>query len=555
MYIRFITVLSMILAMAVSSTAAFAEPIDPQPEDPLALVSCADACGGMAESGCWCDPGCTDFGDCCPDYHSTCELPEVESSCADACGGPGAGDCWCDDACADYGDCCADYLDTCDPIQALPTCVDACGGQRAAGCWCDEFCADFGDCCDDHDAACTPVSSDVDAHLVPLSEPVAGIPFDLVLSVSSQSGAHASAGVTLSLDGIDRADLIEGATERVSADGQTRVLRLQQVVLDEGAHTARFEVDGEAFERDLHVGSASPPIYVARVFSELIEEQMIPLTEPAPGAVVSVVVNGVTAGADAALWVELADGPVVEAAMVLDLEAWFVPAEVSSNLAVVAFTLPEFLPEGLMKLRVHIDDQHSRWVPLEVSNQGATRTELGDLLAEQLAEPLTGLVVTAPYRSLPSGALLENGLTGEPVHTIQHDGTWLFFAFDPTSGFEQDTALWILVDPEGAIETIEGQGAWPDVLVDGQATFADVGASLMLQSASSWVGPWARKDPPSQVTNTYPDVPLITRIGDGKAFSGRVDGTCPNGIRKIGLILQLDDRNGFDWLSDEMERL
>lgn len=34
--------------------------------------SCANLCGG-ASDGCFCDPLCTTYGDCCPDYEQHCE--------------------------------------------------------------------------------------------------------------------------------------------------------------------------------------------------------------------------------------------------------------------------------------------------------------------------------------------------------------------------------------------------------------------------------------------------------------------------------------------------
>jgi len=34
--------------------------------------SCAGICGEMAPTGCWCNPNCEQFGDCCPDYAAEC---------------------------------------------------------------------------------------------------------------------------------------------------------------------------------------------------------------------------------------------------------------------------------------------------------------------------------------------------------------------------------------------------------------------------------------------------------------------------------------------------
>jgi hypothetical protein len=53
--------------------------------------SCWGICGGQADSGCWCDSQCTQFGDCCVDYGPACD--NCEPSCdgkecgSDGCGG------------------------------------------------------------------------------------------------------------------------------------------------------------------------------------------------------------------------------------------------------------------------------------------------------------------------------------------------------------------------------------------------------------------------------------------------------------------------------------
>ncbi len=36
------------------------------------LASCAGSCGGQAAAGCWCDDGCSSYGDCCTDYAAFC---------------------------------------------------------------------------------------------------------------------------------------------------------------------------------------------------------------------------------------------------------------------------------------------------------------------------------------------------------------------------------------------------------------------------------------------------------------------------------------------------
>lgn len=35
-------------------------------------ATCEGSCGAQSVSGCYCDPACTDYGDCCPDYEDLC---------------------------------------------------------------------------------------------------------------------------------------------------------------------------------------------------------------------------------------------------------------------------------------------------------------------------------------------------------------------------------------------------------------------------------------------------------------------------------------------------
>lgn len=43
--------------------------------------SCADACGGLSDDGCWCDDLCATYGDCCSDYEPVCVAPPAPEGC------------------------------------------------------------------------------------------------------------------------------------------------------------------------------------------------------------------------------------------------------------------------------------------------------------------------------------------------------------------------------------------------------------------------------------------------------------------------------------------
>ena len=115
---------------------------------PGVTKTCQGKCGGAGIGGCWCDPACSQYGDCCPDYSQYCQ---VTKTCQGKCGGQGVGGCWCDPACSQYGDCCPDYSQYC---QVTKTCQGKCGGQGIGGCWCDPACKQYGDCCPDYEGRC-----------------------------------------------------------------------------------------------------------------------------------------------------------------------------------------------------------------------------------------------------------------------------------------------------------------------------------------------------------------------------------------------------------------
>jgi hypothetical protein len=148
-----------------------------------AAGSCAGHCGSTtgvatAEGGeCYCDPGCTEYGDCCADRESVCdgdgggEPTDGAGTCAGQCGSSDpqtdatGGNCYCDEACTGNGDCCSDHATACggtgdpDPNPDPGTggsCAGYCGGAGSQGesCYCDSECTANGDCCSDFASVC-----------------------------------------------------------------------------------------------------------------------------------------------------------------------------------------------------------------------------------------------------------------------------------------------------------------------------------------------------------------------------------------------------------------
>lgn len=128
--------------------------------------SCAGYCGGVTPSGCWCDPLCFAFSDCCDDLCLACADLFPDGACPPAPIGA---------CCLGLKECIEQlHVTDCDAIGGtfmgplttcktpgcsegpLPhSCAGNCGGQAPGGCWCDiPACCDFGDCCPDYAQHC-----------------------------------------------------------------------------------------------------------------------------------------------------------------------------------------------------------------------------------------------------------------------------------------------------------------------------------------------------------------------------------------------------------------
>jgi hypothetical protein len=133
---------------------------------------------------CFCDAQCVDFGDCCSNAATLCELGRApdgsQAECSkEECGGsgnpnaaPDAPQCFCDQQCVQFGDCCANVTEVCEfrgnrgpgtrGGSGQGTCeAEDCGGNsegpEGAGCFCDAACVEFGDCCANAAEACPDV--------------------------------------------------------------------------------------------------------------------------------------------------------------------------------------------------------------------------------------------------------------------------------------------------------------------------------------------------------------------------------------------------------------
>ena len=97
--------------------------------------------------------------------------PGVQGSCSGHCGEGAGGDraCYCDTQCSEVGDCCGDYVTTCTVV--ITSCQGRCQVHHNTeittrqGCQCDSLCYQQGDCCDDFMTVCySPIVASTPSH-------------------------------------------------------------------------------------------------------------------------------------------------------------------------------------------------------------------------------------------------------------------------------------------------------------------------------------------------------------------------------------------------------
>lgn len=118
-------------------------------------VCCKDVCEFSIPGpcGCWCDPKCFVFDDCCHDVCDWCDYdecepdPEITGAC---CFFTNCQDLTPDECSKQYGFYAGDHTECSgEPVCPMDIpCAGYCGEQSPVGCWCDEHCFQFGDCCD-----------------------------------------------------------------------------------------------------------------------------------------------------------------------------------------------------------------------------------------------------------------------------------------------------------------------------------------------------------------------------------------------------------------------
>jgi hypothetical protein len=161
--------------------------------------------------------------------------------------------------------------------------------------------------------------------------------------------------------------------------------------------------------------------------------------------------------------------------------------------------------------------------------------------------------VIGPWSPLPDGAELCEALTGKRIASGFDADTFLFFAFDPQSRFEQKRTLWILANWRTKSVQLFDRTVWPNVMIPGDgADDGDDGITCRGSRAGPDFGsPDVQRNqffggvlfqdgapvapPRPRVPRRAPASPLA-----GLSFLGGTAANCPR-VTKVAILVQLDD--------------
>jgi len=129
---------------------------------PTEASTCAEiGCGSQfnPQQACQCNEKCLEFGSCCEDYSSKCN---VANTCVEiGCGSQFDPQqlCQCNDKCLKFDTCCVDYTGKCNVPN---TCADiGCGSKYnpQQACQCNDKCEKYENCCTDKSITCSGENS------------------------------------------------------------------------------------------------------------------------------------------------------------------------------------------------------------------------------------------------------------------------------------------------------------------------------------------------------------------------------------------------------------
>jgi hypothetical protein len=235
------------------------------------------------------------------------------------------------------------------------------------------------------------------------------------------------------------------------------------------------------------------------------------------------------------------------------------------NTVVVAWMIPPHLQPGRYRARIGAGEQSTSWFDFTVSTPDrlAERGLVSTIAASLPEAKRPGLQLMLDYTPLPAGIHIVDGLTEEHTYGPTSGNEWLVFGTNPDAGLAQDGAFWaignsvqgltVVHNPIGPVKPI----GWPEGRDSTGRFYAILDYSNPVNQNNQFFDAAGegddrkplQPDPPPMPSSPAP-APAPVPPSNGFGLTGDL-GPCPNGIRTVGIVIQLDDNTGFDWLLKE----
>lgn len=290
---------------------------------------------------------------------------------------------------------------------------------------------------------------------------------------------------------------------------------------------------------------AKPAMWVSRIFSHIDSGRTI-APRPLAGEVLRAIVSAPKSGDLLLYW--RGQG----AAQPVQLE----PSPLAGTVVAV-FKIPEHFSPGRYEMRFADGQDSSAWLDFEVTT-GALLSERQNMsvMARALAEAARpGITMFSEYHPMPVGTIIEDAMSDELTYGPSQEGDWLFYGVNTKAGQAQDEAFWAVGNPVQGLTVVHnpiGPIGWPFGHKQGKTEYAIIDYSNPVNLNNQMFEAAGEDDqgkplidepadPPPPPFQPPPPPP------SGHGLSGDL-GPCPQGIVTRGIVIQLDDVSGFDWL-------
>ncbi|MEM1222815.1 MAG: hypothetical protein AAGH40_08630 [Verrucomicrobiota bacterium] len=233
--------------------------------------------------------------------------------------------------------------------------------------------------------------------------------------------------------------------------------------------------------------------------------------------------------------------------------------------SILAWRIPENLEPKDYALRLSRGEDSSSWIDFVITTpallaERQTISAMANALKESQRE---GVKLFVDYNPMSEGTIVFDGASGEKSYGPARDGEWLVYGVRPDTGLAQPDAFWavgnpvegltVAANPIGPIGPIKPVG-WPEPESEGRIYYAIRDFSIPINTSNQFfeAAPEGAPGRPIQPEENPPpgdppSAPPVPVVPTGFGVTGDL-GRCPDGIKTVGIVLQLDDNSGFDWL-------